>query len=111
MRELKLKPEIGKLYRFREDNKEAILKKYGFHYTGLLMCLREDVENLNDQPLTIEEYTSKHNLLYQFEVYKCVQYFAQSDFFEQREEYINLPLYLTLYEVNDMIEETHGKPT
>ena len=109
MRQLKIKPEVGKLYRFREDNREMLLKKYGFYYSGLLMCLQEDVENLNDKPLTLEEYTSKHNLLYQFEVYKCIQHSAQTELFDKREEHINLPLYLTLYEVNDMIEETHGK--
>lgn len=108
MRELKIKPEIGKLYRFREDNRNTILKKYGFYYTGLLMCIQDDVENLRDQPVTLEEYTYA-SMLYRFEVYRCVQYFAQSDFFGEREEYISLPLYLTLYEVNDMIEEANGK--
>lgn len=111
MRELKIKPEIGKLYRFREDNRDLLIKKYSFYYSGLLMCIQVDVENIKSEPLTVQQYTSDCNLLYQFEVYKCIQHFAQSDFFEEREEYIYIPLYLTLYEINDMIEEAYGKCT
>ncbi len=109
MREIKIKPEIGKLYKFREDNRETILKKYSHYYTGLLMCIQVDVANDVEMPVTIQDWIHNNNPLYQFEVYKCTQYFAQIDFFGRKEIDIISPLYLTLYELNDMIEDAHGK--
>ena len=38
-----------------------------------------------------------------------IQTFAQIDFFGRKQITIKSPLYLTLYESNDMIEDAHGK--
>jgi hypothetical protein len=109
MRELKIKPEIGKLYKFREDNREALLKKYSHHYTGLLLCIQTDIINDISVPESVKNWVQHPNPIYQFEVYNCVQIFAQIDFFGRKEIIIKSPLYLTLFELNDMIEDAYGK--
>ncbi len=109
MRELKIKPEIGKLYKFREDNRKSLLKKYSHYYTGLLLCIQTDIINDMSSPESVRDWVQKENPLYAFEVYNCVQVFSQIDFFGRKEIIIKSPLYLTLYELNDMIEDAHGK--
>ena len=109
MRELKIKPAIGKLYFFREDNRELLVKKYSFYYTGLLMCIEEDVAQDFTVPSSLDDWIHPKNPLYAFETYNVVQFFNQTDFFGRQSNNIVSPLYLTLSEINDMIEEAHGK--
>ena len=108
---IKIKPEIGKLYKFREDNIEATKKKYGHCYTGLLMCIQEDVDSTME---VIKRFGDKKvvvNPLYEFEVYNCYQHFRQTDFFGRMGVEIKSSLFLSLWEFNDTVEEAYVKST
>lgn len=96
-------PELGKLYKFREDNKQYLCKKYNYYYIGLLLCIQVDI--LNDPAFDIDlDYTE--NPIYAFDVYNCIQHFASPDLFAPEGIKINNMLFLTLSEVNDFIEPT-----
>lgn len=101
-----LVPKIGKLYKFRTDNIHFVQNKYKFYYTGLLMCIQEDL--LNDaafSSLDLElEQRIKSNPIYGFEVYNCLQYYSQLHMFDNEGMNIDGVMYLSLYEINDMIE-------
>ena len=107
--EIKVIPQIGKLYKFREDNIEETRKKYGYYYTGLLMCVQEDVDSVMDLPALVGGKVRRVNPLYQFEVYNCYQHFEQIDFFGRTGVEIKTSLFLSLWELNDIIEEAYGK--
>lgn len=111
MPEIKIRPALGKLYCFREDNKEFLMKKYSFYYTGLLMCIEEDVAQDFTVPTSLSDWIHPKNPLYAFETYNVIQHYNQTDFFGRQCNNIVSPLYLTLHEVNDMIEEANGKST
>lgn len=106
---IKIIPEIGKLYKFREDNIEATKKKYGYYYTGLLMCIQEDVDSTLDIPKKFAGKKVSVNPLYQFEVYNCYQHFEQMDFFGRTGVEIKTSLFLSLWELNDTVEDAYGK--
>lgn len=106
-----LVPEIGKLYKFRTDNRHFVQNKYKYRYTGLLMCIQEDL--LNDATFSSIDneldQRLKSNPIYGFEVYNCLQFYSQMDIFELHDEGLKITgtLYLTLYEINDMLESAN----
>lgn len=93
-------PQIGNLYSFREDNISELCKKYNYYYTGLLLCIQADI--LND-PSFDEISGFGENPIYGFDVYNCIQHFANSDIFAPEGIKISNVLYLSLSEVNDML--------
>lgn len=101
-----LVPKIGKLYKFRTDNVHFVQNKYKFYYTGLIMCIQEDL--LNDaqfSSLDLElEQRVKINPIYGFEAYNCYQFHAQMHIFDNEGIKISDIMYLSLYEINDMVE-------
>lgn len=98
-------PEIGKLYQFREDNRKAILKKYNSYYTGLLLCIQADVtEDLKDSNIPNSLVARlKKNPIYGFETYNCIQHYSNTVAIQRGIKVADV-LYLTYYEVNDMLE-------
>lgn len=99
-------PEIGGLYQFRTDNKEFLYSKYGYYYSGLAMCIKADI--MNDMRYYSgndidEEIYYLNNPLYCFEVYSCLQNYNPKFGSLTPRYLIDIPLYLTLRESNDML--------
>ena len=96
-------PKIGILYKFREDNREYLLKKYKFYYVGLLLCTHEDVtRELTDVSSAVYEILLK-NPIYGFEVYNCYQVYDDLDIPVEGIKIHDI-LFLTLREISDMME-------
>jgi hypothetical protein len=107
---LKFVPEIGKLYQFKTDNIDEILKKYSHRYTGLALCIQVDIlEDISESqlPPTMKEYMRK-NPIFGFETYNCKQYYKDSAIVPDGIN-VNSLLYLTYNEVNDMLEHANKK--
>ena len=107
---MQLIPEIGKLYQFKESNREHVMAKYRYYFTGLLLCTQIDVvQDLSEDhiPVPIKEYIIK-NPIYGFEAYECRQHFQDT---VMPVEGIRITdfLYLTFSEVNDMLEEARAE--
>ena len=71
-------PQIGKLYRFREDDIKNLYSKWNWRYSGYVLCLENDVAGdakLLDLDTGLEvvlnAYT-KHNPIGRYECYHCL---------------------------------------
>lgn len=104
-KQLVIIPKVGGLYQFRSDNVEALDKKYGFHYTGLVMCLEEDILKYLDKPDRIFTEPST-NILYRFETYNCNQIFASGHIYNTAGvSIIRENLFFSLNEIQDILKE------
>lgn len=104
-------PEIGKLYKFRTDNIEFVRKKYNYYYTGLLMCIQTDLLDDANFASAVDGILADRmikNPIYGFEIYNCIQYYSQIELFDNEGIKIPGPIYLSLYEINDMIEPANS---
>jgi hypothetical protein len=99
-------PKLGSLYVFREDNKDYLFGKYGYHYHGLGLCVKtdimSDIKYYSGSSVNEETYYLS-NPLYCFEIYGCKQLYKSVNVVPPGGLDITLPLYLTLREANDMM--------
>jgi hypothetical protein len=94
-------PKAGELYIFREDNRKFVSERYGYYFVGLALCIQSDVICETNFPTSVTD-ALRHNPIYGFETYNCVQHFDTTIIISRG---IKAPeiIFLTFREVSDMM--------